>query len=119
MTNRTEPIRRVGIQDLIFRWLFTRSLREKACSHLDMIQNVAQSTDVCQDCVDLGDTWPDLRMCMTCGYIGCCEEAKNQHALKHFKETGHPLIRGLGRNQDFMWCYVDNAVMVPRRVVSS
>jgi uncharacterized UBP type Zn finger protein len=119
MIKHTEPIRRAGIQDLVFRWVFTRSLREKECTHLDMIEAVRQTTDICEDCVALGDTWPDLRMCLTCGYIGCCEEAKNQHALKHFKETEHPLIQGLGRFQDFMWCYVDEAVMVPRRVVKS
>lgn len=108
-------------QDILFRILFTRSLREKPCSHLHMIQEVEPSSDVCEKCVALGDTWPALRMCMTCGYVGCCEEAKNQHALKHFQETGHPIIKALGgtlgRFEDFMWCYVDSAVLIPRKVV--
>lgn len=109
-------------QDLLFRILFTRSLREMPCSHLNLIEDVKPSSDACDKCVALRDTWPALRMCMTRGYVGCCEEAKNQHALKHFQGTGHALIQALGgplgRFEGFVWCHVDNADLVPRRVIS-
>jgi hypothetical protein len=51
MSASPQPIRPAGIKDLIFRILFTRQLAEKECSHLDMIEDVAPTTDVCQDCV--------------------------------------------------------------------
>ncbi len=116
MSDRVQRARRTGILDLIYRLLFTGQLREQACSHLNLIQAVSPTTDVCQDCLVLGDTWPALRMCMICGYIGCCDDAKNQHARKHYEETGHPIIQALGRFQDWQWCYIDNALLVPRRL---
>lgn len=115
MTNQPESRRKAGVRDIFFRLLFTRQWKEKECTHFDMIRDVSPSTDVCEDCVALGDTWPALRLCMTCGYIGCCEDAKNQHALKHFEETGHPIIQSMERFMDWQWCYIDNAVLVPHK----
>lgn len=118
MGEAVRPTRPTGFLDLVFRLLYTRRLTEKECTHLHMIRDVQPVSEVCEECVRLGDTWPALRMCMTCGYVGCCEEAKNQHALKHFRETGHPIIQALGRFEDWQWCYIDEAVLVPRRPVN-
>jgi uncharacterized UBP type Zn finger protein len=81
---------RFKIPEFVLRLAFTHSLREKTCSHLDLIQVREPSTRVCQDCIDLGDSWPNLRMCLICGYVGCCDTSKNKHMHQHIEETGHP-----------------------------
>ena len=40
-----------------------------------------------------GQRWVALRECMTCGHVGCCDSSPGQHANKHFKETGHPVMQ--------------------------
>ena len=101
-------------KNAILRRLWTGSFRRKSCSHLDQVHNPQPSARVCQECVALGDTWPALRMCMTCGYVGCCDKAKNQHSAKHFESTGHPIIRPYReRGMDWLWCRVDKALLDP------
>jgi uncharacterized UBP type Zn finger protein len=81
----------------------------KPCTHLDQINPEAKATNpnVCEDCVKTGDIWVSLRMCLTCGHVGCCDSSKNTHARKHFEETGHPIIEALP-NKEWRWCYIDN-----------
>lgn len=100
----------------ILRLLWTGQLGEKPCSHLSMIDPDAKpQAEVCEECVALGDSWPELRMCLICGHVGCCEEAKNQHALKHYEETGHPLVKPYReRGMNWIWCYEDKALLDPR-----
>jgi CPA2 family monovalent cation:H+ antiporter-2 len=96
------------------RKAWTGQFRTRECSHLSLIQNVEPEADVCGECVELGDTWPALRMCLTCGHVGCCEEAKSQHAYRHYEEAGHPLVRPhLERGMHWTWCYVDRALLPP------
>ncbi len=106
----TKPRRRNRIPLVLLRLLFTGQLREKPCSHLHLIQHTTTDQDICVDCVATSDTWPALRMCMICGYVGCCDKSKNKHALKHFQATGHPLIRAVSAGEDWVWCYVDHAL---------
>jgi hypothetical protein len=47
----------------------------------------------CAECLATGSWWFHLRRCAECGHIGCCDSSPNQHASKHFAETGHPVIR--------------------------
>lgn len=100
----------------ILRLMWTGQIREKPCSHLDLIDpDVKPSSEVCVQCVELGDTWPELRMCLVCGQVGCCDEAKNQHALKHYQESGHPLVSPYKvGNMRWIWCYEDEALLDPR-----
>lgn len=94
---------------------WTGQFSEKHCSHLDQIRDVEPSSDVCDKCVEAGKTWPALRMCLTCGYVGCCEDSELQHAFNHYKETGHPLVKPYKvRWMDWIWCYEDNALLDPR-----
>ena len=103
----------MSITNLILRRFFTGTFSKKECSHLDQIRDVMPEADVCLKCVELGDTWPDLRVCLTCGYVGCCEDAKNYHALRHYRETGHPIVKPLatGMLNRWMWCYSDQALL--------
>jgi hypothetical protein len=55
----------------------------------------------------MGDTWVHLRICMTCGHVGCCDQSKNKHAAKHSHAAGHPIIASFEPGEDWAYCYVD------------
>ena len=98
----------------LLRKMWTGQFAEKPCSHLGAIRDVRPASEVCEACVAAGDTWPALRMCLTCGYVGCCDKAKNRHAPKHFDETGHPIwIPYHERGMRWVWCRIDNALLDP------
>jgi CPA2 family monovalent cation:H+ antiporter-2 len=78
------------------------------CSHLDQIHPVSPSARGCEECLKLGDTWVHLRICMTCGHVGCCDTSKNKHATKHFSQNAHPIIKSLQPGENWAWCYPDN-----------
>ena len=61
---------------------------------------VPQST-VCEDC---GLEGP-LRMCATCGFVGCCE-SRNSHDTEHWQKTNHSVIRQMPLvDTSFVYCY--------------
>lgn len=61
----------------------------------------------CEDCLRMGGKWLHLRICLTCGHVGCCDNSPNRHATAHFHATSHPLIRSLEPGEEWSWCYVD------------
>jgi len=77
------------------------------CKHLNEIRVTTPKAHVCEDCVKLGDPWVHLRLCLSCGHIGCCDSSKNRHATKHYRKIGHPLIRSIEPGEHWVWCYVD------------
>ncbi len=77
------------------------------CTHLDQVREVTPSADGCEDCLAIGDTWVHLRMCLICGHIGCCDSSKNRHATKHFRDTGHPVMKSVEPGDDWAFCYID------------
>jgi uncharacterized UBP type Zn finger protein len=78
------------------------------CSHLDEIdEGIAPKSEGCAECLKIGDEWVHLRLCLTCGNVGCCDDSKNTHATKHHKATTHPIIRSLEPGEKWIWCYVD------------
>lgn len=81
--------------------------KKPTCTHLDQIKDVTSQSKGCAKCLELGDTWVELRMCLTCGNVGCCDSSKNKHATKHFKETNHPIMKSAEAGGDWRWCYVD------------
>ena len=78
-----------------------------------MMRDVTPGTDGCEDCLKTGDTWVHLRLCHTCGHVGCCDQSKNKHATKHFHAEQHPLIQSLEPGEEWLWCYVDEVMMEP------
>ena len=58
------------------------------CTHLNSVKRVVPSGDGCVECLAMGDTWVHLRLCRTCGHVGCCDDSKNRHARKHAGATG-------------------------------
>lgn len=84
------------------------------CTHLDKIHDIRSSAQGCEECLQTGDTWVHLRKCLACGHIGCCDSSKNKHATKHFHATDHPLVQSFQPRENWIWCYVDEVVMMPR-----
>ena len=84
-------------------------MARKTCNHVDQIQIVADRDNVrgCEECLRIGSTWVRLRMCLTCGQVGCCDSSLHKHARKHFQRTGHPIIQSVERGEMWGWCYVD------------
>ena len=80
------------------------------CSHLAAIQvtELPPAPLACAECLKIGGTWVHLRMCLTCGKVGCCDNSPNRHATAHFGETAHPLIRSAEPDESWAWCYVDS-----------
>jgi uncharacterized UBP type Zn finger protein len=79
------------------------------CSHLSLIRQVTPSAAGCEECLAIGATWVHLRLCQTCGHVGCCDSSKNKHATKHFHSTGHPIIQSFERGETWKWCYIDQS----------
>ena len=54
--------------------------------------------------------WNHLRLCMTCGHVGCCDSSPNRHATAHWHaHPDHPVIRSFEPEEDWWWCYEDPA----------
>jgi uncharacterized UBP type Zn finger protein len=87
--------------------------RVAACAHLDQVLLVDPPERVagCEECLKLGSTWLHLRMCQTCGTIGCCDSSPNRHAGRHAREQEHPIVRSVEPGEDWSWCYPDELMM--------
>ena len=83
------------------------------CSHLDQIRRVTPSADGCEDCLRIGGEWVHLRLCLTCGHVGCCNDSPNRHATAHWNEVGHPIIQSFQPDERWIWCYADEVGLEP------
>jgi uncharacterized UBP type Zn finger protein len=84
------------------------------CSHLDAIRVTTLPEPIagCEECLKTGSRWVHLRMCMTCGEIGCCDSSPNRHASRHAASDAHPIARSAEPGEDWSWCYVDEVAFV-------
>ena len=82
----------------------------KTCTHLTSIRDVTPSARGCEECLKTGSPWVHLRLCRTCGHVGCCDDSPNRHATKHFHATKHPIIEGYDPPEGWGWCYVDEVL---------
>jgi len=82
-----------------------------ACEHVSQAKDLQPKEHVCEECVKLGDRWVHLRICLSCGNVGCCDSSKNRHATKHFHATTHPVMRSIEPGEDWGWCYVDEITL--------
>ena len=80
------------------------------CSHLGTIQTVTPGSKGCEECLALGWEWFHLRVCRTCGHVGCCDQSRGKHATKHFHRSQHPIIEGYDPPEGWGWCYVDEVM---------
>jgi hypothetical protein len=81
------------------------------CNHMKSILPVLPSGTGCEDCLKAGrHDWVHLRMCSTCGHVGCCDSSPGKHATKHFKAIHHPVIRSYEPGEDWFFCYLDDVM---------
>ncbi len=99
----------VSMPEFLMKVVMTGQAGDRECGHLEQIRVTEPETRICAQCYAEAVNWPALRMCLTCGSVGCCDTSKNKHAMKHHEETGHPLIRSLRLDEGWVWCYEDNA----------
>jgi uncharacterized UBP type Zn finger protein len=86
----------------------------EVCTHLDAValSELPPSVDGCEECLRDGDKWLHLRICLSCGHVGCCDDSPNRHATAHHHATSHPIIRSIEPGEDWSWCYIDNVAFV-------
>jgi hypothetical protein len=78
------------------------------CSHLGLVTDVTPSADGCLECLAAGGWWVHLRLCMTCGHVGCCDSSPRRHATAHWhSHRDHPIVRSFEPGEDWWWCYDD------------
>lgn len=81
------------------------------CTHLDRIQiEPPAEVEGCEECLAAGDEWVHLRLCLTCGHVGCCDSSPNRHASRHAAERDHPIMRSAEPGEDWCWCTIDEVV---------
>jgi uncharacterized UBP type Zn finger protein len=80
-----------------------------ACTHLDSVEILGVPDEIagCEECLALGMQWVHLRMCQSCGHIGCCDNSPGKHATAHYGVTHHPIIRSAEPGESWSWCYPD------------
>ena len=80
-----------------------------SCAHLELtpVADVAPRSHGCEDCAREGTRPVHLRMCLSCGNVGCCDSSVGRHAERHFKTSHHPVMRSHEPDETWRWCYVD------------
>jgi uncharacterized UBP type Zn finger protein len=78
------------------------------CKHIEESRDAKPHTPQgCEECLKTGDAWVHLRLCLTCGHVGCCDSSPNKHATRHYHVTHHPVIQSFQPGEHWRWCYVD------------
>ena len=79
-----------------------------ACAHLPTPPYPAPRTPAgCEECLATGGRWVHLRLCLSCGHVGCCDNSPGRHATKHFQGSHHPVMRSFEPGETWGWCFVD------------
>ncbi len=87
---------------------------QAGCTHFELVRDVEPRTPQgCEECLQTGERWVHLRLCLICGHVGCCDESPGKHATKHFHQTSHPIMQSMEPGEDWGWCYVDKIMVEP------
>jgi phosphoenolpyruvate-protein phosphotransferase len=80
------------------------------CEHAANVQPVPPRTPTgCEECLAAGSSWVHLRLCLTCGHVGCCDSSPGRHATRHAQASSHPVIASYEPGERWAWCYADQA----------
>ncbi|HLF91127.1 MAG TPA: UBP-type zinc finger domain-containing protein [Anaerolineales bacterium] len=104
--------RKLPTGDALRKHIWSRGRDAKDCTHRDQIREVTPNSEGCQECLEMGDTWVHLRLCLTCGHVGCCNDSKNKHASRHFAKTKHPIVKPMEPGEDWLWCFADEVTLL-------
>jgi uncharacterized UBP type Zn finger protein len=87
-----------------------------SCSHLDEVKiaDVPARAEVpgCEECLKIGGRWLHLRVCRTCGKVGCCDSSPNRHARGHAAESGHPIVHSAEPGETWTYCFIDDVAFL-------
>jgi uncharacterized UBP type Zn finger protein len=80
------------------------------CAHVTKAtrRHVHRPPPGCEDCLKIGGEWVHLRVCLTCGHVGCCDSSPHKHATAHFRSTSHPIITSGEVGETWAYCYPDD-----------
>lgn len=82
------------------------------CTHLEQIRDVTPNTlEGCEECLRTGDSWVHLRLCLSCGHVGCCDSSPNRHARKHYQAERHPIVQSFEPGENWRWCFADGLMV--------
>ncbi|MFD5747192.1 UBP-type zinc finger domain-containing protein [Streptomyces sp. NPDC059255] len=83
------------------------------CSHIVELPHPepAPSGDTCAECLAVGSHPVQLRLCLECGNVGCCDSSPYRHATLHFERTGHAVMRSFEPGESWRWCFVDGSIV--------
>ena len=62
---------------------------------IDEQVKIGKKLDVRRPHAIRGARWVHLRICRSCGHVGCRDQSPSKHATKHLQTSGHPIIEGL------------------------
>lgn len=85
-----------------------------ACPHASVIRPVVPGSAGCEECLRSGDSWVHLRICLTCGHVGCCDSSPNHHARRHHEDQGHHVIRSGQPGETWVYCFADDLMLAER-----
>jgi CPA1 family monovalent cation:H+ antiporter len=85
------------------------SRRAQGCGHLLAAPTLVRpgTPGGCEECLRDGTSWVHLRLCLTCGHVGCCDSSPQRHAHGHHRHSEHPVVRSFEPHEHWRWCYVD------------
>jgi uncharacterized UBP type Zn finger protein len=104
--------RKMPTGEALRKQVWSQGKQASACTHRDQVRLVEPNSEGCEECLALGDAWVHLRLCLSCGHVGCCNDSKNRHASKHYLATDHPIVKPMEAGEDWLWCFADE-VMLP------
>jgi uncharacterized UBP type Zn finger protein len=80
------------------------------CRHVtpETPRHVRRPAQGCKECLEMGSRWVHLRICLSCGHVGCCDDSPNRHATKHHRATQHPVITSGEAGETWAYCYPDD-----------
>ncbi|MET9591393.1 UBP-type zinc finger domain-containing protein [Streptomyces sp. NPDC006516] len=83
------------------------------CLHVDELPRPEPTPlgDTCPECLAAGTHPVQLRLCLVCGHVGCCDSSPLKHATAHYKETGHPVMRSFECAESWRWCFADGSIV--------
>ncbi|MFI5802307.1 UBP-type zinc finger domain-containing protein [Streptomyces sp. NPDC051561] len=83
------------------------------CPHVEKLPHPEPDpqSDTCLECLAIGAHPVQLRICLECGHVGCCDSSPGRHATDHFTATGHPVMRSFEPGESWRWCFVDGVIV--------
>jgi uncharacterized UBP type Zn finger protein len=85
-----------------------------SCAHVASLpEQVTPDADGgCADCIANGKRdWLHLRMCLSCGHMGCCDSSPGKHASAHYASSKHPVMQSAEQGEDWRWCFEDSEMV--------